>query len=81
MNSLVTALMLVATIAFIGVGVYTVVGGWHALDSADFGGGNRPTRREILARIPKPIRKLGIISLSVFIGCLAVLSILILLSK
>ena len=61
--------MLVASIAFVGVGIYTVIGGWHMLGAA-VGSPHRPTRREMLARIPRPIRKLGIISITIFIGCL-----------
>ena len=75
MNAFSHIVMFVATIAFIGVGIYTIVGGWHMIGAADFGSGRRPTRREMMARIPPQIRKLGMISISVFLGCLVVLTI------
>ena len=67
MNAFSQIVALIAALAFIGVGIYTIVGGWHIL--GDFG----VPRREMKARIPPPIRKLGVVSISVFLGCLVVL--------
>ncbi len=66
-------IMIIASLAFIGLGVHTIVSGWYLINNADFSPGRRPTRSEMMAHIPPPIRKLGVVSASIFFGCLIVL--------
>lgn len=72
MNFFYYLLMIIAGFAFVGVGIYTVVGAWYFLCEAGLPFKSPVTRRERLSRIPQPIGKLGRVSFSVFIGCLVV---------
>ncbi len=68
--------MFVMTLAFLGIGVYTIVGGAYVVRGAVRCQKAVLTRREMMALIPSPIRKFGNICIMVFLGGLAVLGLL-----